>query len=92
MLSFFLCGYGLDMLIFTLVVPRLCRYVNDTSAYRVAIAYSLISTSKNAGIEPRIWMEDILTKIPDHRSDGIDLFELLPRQWLNSDLLFTNLN
>ena len=54
---------------------------NDASAYRAAIVYSLISTCKNAGIEPRIWMEDVLTKIPDYRRDGKDLSELLPRQW-----------
>lgn len=54
---------------------------NDASAYRAAIVYSLISTCKNAGIEPRIWMEDVLTKIPYYLRDGKDLSELLPRQW-----------
>lgn len=54
---------------------------NDASAYRAAIVYSLISTCKNAGIEPRIWMEDVLTKIPYYLRDGKDLSELLPRRW-----------
>lgn len=43
--------------------------------------YSLISTCKNAGIEPRIWMEDVLRKIPYYLRDGTDLSELLPRHW-----------
>ena len=54
---------------------------NDASAYRAAIVYSLISTCKNAGIEPRTWMEDVLKKIPYYLSDGKDLSELLPRHW-----------
>ena len=54
---------------------------NDASAYRAAIVYSLISTCKNAGIEPRTWMEDVLTKIPYYLRDGKDLSELLPRHW-----------
>ena len=46
---------------------------NDASAYRAAIVYSLISTCKNAGIDPRTWMEDVLKKIPYYLSDGKDL-------------------
>ena len=30
---------------------------NDASAYRAAIAYSLIATCKSAEVGPRIWME-----------------------------------
>lgn len=54
---------------------------NDASAYRAAIVYSLIGTCKNTGIEPRIWMEDVLTKIPYYLRDGKDLADLLPRKW-----------
>lgn len=54
---------------------------NDASAYRAAIVYSLISTCKNAGIEPRVWMEDVLKQIPYYLRDGRDLAELLPRAW-----------
>lgn len=54
---------------------------NDASAYRAAIVYSLIGTCKNAGVEPRVWMEDVLRKIPYYRRDGRDLSELLPRAW-----------
>lgn len=52
---------------------------NDASAYRAAIVYSLIGTCKNAGIEPRAWMEDVLKQIPYYLRDGRDLSELLPR-------------
>lgn len=54
---------------------------NDASAYRAAIVYSLIGTCKNADIDPRIWMEDVLKQIPYYRRDGRDLSDLLPRNW-----------
>lgn len=54
---------------------------NDASAYRAAVAYSLIATCKSAGVEPRIWMEDVLCKIPYYQRDNKDLGELLPRNW-----------
>lgn len=54
---------------------------NDASAFRAAIVYSLVGTCKNAGIEPRVWMEDVLRQIPYYKRDGRDLAELLPRAW-----------
>lgn len=54
---------------------------NDASAYRAAIVYSLISTCKAAGVEPRVWMENVLRQLPYYERDGRDLTELLPRQW-----------
>lgn len=54
---------------------------NDASAYRAAIVYSLIGTCRNAGVDPRIWMEDVLRQIPYYRRDGRDMSELLPRSW-----------
>ena len=54
---------------------------NDASAYRAAIVYSLIGSCKSAGIEPRIWMEDVLRKIPYYERDKKDMTELLPRNW-----------
>jgi len=56
---------------------------NDASAYRAAIVYSLIGTCKAAGIEPREWLEDVLTKIPYYLRDDRDMTELLPRTWAN---------
>ena len=54
---------------------------NDAAAYRAAIVYSLISTCKNAGVDPRVWMTDVLKQIPYYLRDNSDLSELLPRAW-----------
>ena len=43
--------------------------MTDASAYRAAIVYSLISTCKAANVDPRIWMEDVLRKIPYYQRD-----------------------
>ena len=48
---------------------------NDSSAYRAAIVYSLISTCKAADVDPRTWMEDVLRKIPYYQRDQRDLAE-----------------
>lgn len=60
---------------------------NDASAYRAAIVYSLIGTCKNACIEQRLWMEDVLKQIPYYQRDGRDLAELLPRAWSSRNQL-----
>ena len=57
---------------------------NDASAYRAAIAYSLIGTCKAAAVEPREWLEDVLKKIPYYLRDGRDMTGLLPRTWADS--------
>lgn len=57
---------------------------NDASAYRAAIVYSLIGTCKSAGVDPRVWMEDVLRKIPYYERDKKDMTELLPRNWVKS--------
>lgn len=54
---------------------------NDASAYRAAIVYSLIGTCRAAGVDPRTWMEDVLSKLPYWQRDGKDLAGLLPRAW-----------
>lgn len=46
---------------------------NDASAYQAAIVYFLIGTCRAAGINPRTWMEDILSKLPYRQRDGKDL-------------------
>ncbi len=56
---------------------------NDASAYRAAIVYSLIGTCKAAGIDPRVWKEDVLRKIPYYEKDKKDMTGLLPRNWAN---------
>lgn len=60
---------------------------NDASAYCAAIVYSLIGTCKNAGIEPLVWMGDVLKQIPYYLRDGRDLAELLPRAWASQNQL-----
>lgn len=57
---------------------------NDASAYRAAIVYSLIATCKSAEVDPRIWMEDVLSKIPYYERDEKNMEELLPRNWTKS--------
>ena len=54
---------------------------NDASAYRAAIVYSLIGTCKAAGVDPRVWMVDVLCKLPYYQRDGKDVTKLLPRAW-----------
>ncbi len=62
---------------------------NDASAYRAAIVYSLIGTCKAAGVDPRIWLEDVLKKLPYYERDGRNLDELLPRTWAKSNQTVT---
>ncbi|WP_211231527.1 transposase domain-containing protein [Bacteroides pyogenes] len=48
------------------------------------MVYSLIGTCKSAGVDPRVWMEDVLRKIPYYERDKKDMTELLPRNWVKS--------
>ena len=58
---------------------------NDASAYRAAIAYSLIATCKSVEVDSRIWMEDVLSKIPYYERDEKNMEELLPHNWAKSN-------
>lgn len=51
---------------------------NHEAAVRAAIAYSLFSSCKAAGIEPREWLEDILVRLPAYTGD---IGALLPCNW-----------
>ena len=51
---------------------------NHDAAVRAAIVYSLFSSCKAAGIEPREWLEDILIRLPSHKGS---ISELLPGSW-----------
>ncbi|WP_262501088.1 transposase domain-containing protein [Phocaeicola plebeius] len=57
---------------------------NNVSAYRAATIYSLIGTCKSTEVDYRIWMEDVLRKIPYYKRDKKDMTELLPRNWAKS--------
>ena len=51
---------------------------NHEAAVRGAIVYSLFSSCKAAGIEPRVWLEDILMRLPEYTGD---IGALLPCNW-----------
>lgn len=52
---------------------------NHQSAERTAIIYSLLGTCKICGINPTIWLTDVLNRIQDHSILKLD--ELLPHKW-----------
>ena len=54
---------------------------NDDAACRAAITYSLISSCKAVGIDPRTWMEDALKRLPEYELGKGDLSELLHGNW-----------
>ena len=51
---------------------------NHDAAVRAAIVYSLFSSCKAAGIETRVWLEDILVRLPGYKGH---LSCLLPGNW-----------
>ena len=51
---------------------------NHDAAIRAAIIYSLFSSCKAAGVDPRIWLEDVLVRLPGYKGD---LAGLLPSNW-----------
>ena len=48
-------------------------------AERIAVLYSLLGTCQIHEINPRVWLQDVLEKLPVHPIKAID--ELLPMQW-----------
>ena len=54
---------------------------NKAAAYRAAIVYSLISCCKSADVDPRVWLEDVLNRLPAYESGKKDVTELLPKYW-----------
>lgn len=46
---------------------------------RAAIIYSLLGTCKLQGIDPSLWLNDVLRRISKHDKDK--LAELLPQCW-----------
>lgn len=59
-----------------------CR--TDASAYRTAIMYSLLAACRNAGVDQRKWLIDVLSQIPQRLHDELDMSDLLPREWLKT--------
>jgi transposase len=55
---------------------------NHDAAENAAIMYSLFGCCKAAGVNPREWLTDVLSRIPEYNQDySRDLAELLPQNW-----------
>ena len=52
---------------------------SDRGGERAAAIYTLITTAKLNGINPRAWLADVLARIADHPAPR--LHELLPWHW-----------
>lgn len=49
------------------------------AAERTAIIYSLLGSCKMQGIDPYVWLKDILARLPEHPINKVK--ELLPHNW-----------
>lgn len=55
---------------------------NHDAAENAAIMYSLLGCCKSCDVNPRQWLTDVLTRIPEYNNDySRDLAELLPHNW-----------
>ena len=45
---------------------------SDEGGHRAAAVYSLITTCKLNDVDPRAWLADVLTRLPDHPAQRID--------------------
>jgi transposase len=55
---------------------------NHEAAENAAIMYSLLGCCKSCDVNPRVWLTDVLTRIPAYNNDySLDLAELLPHNW-----------
>ena len=58
---------------------------NHDAAENAAIMYSLFGCCKASDINPREWLTDVLTRIPEYNNNyDLDLAELLPHNWQKS--------
>ena len=57
---------------------------SDAGGRRAAAMYSLVESAKLNGINPQLYLADLLTRIADHPARRID--ELLPWNWQPADL------
>jgi len=57
---------------------------NHEAASRTAVIYSLLGTCKIWGVNPTLWLTDVLSRIQDHSSQRLD--ELLPDNWVPTGL------
>jgi len=55
---------------------------NHDAAENAAIMYSLFGCCKTSDVNPREWLTDVLTRIPEYNSNyDLDLADLLPHNW-----------
>lgn len=57
---------------------------NHEAAGRTAVIYSLLGTCKIWGVNPTLWLTDVLSRIQDHSVLRLD--ELLPDSWVPSTM------
>jgi transposase len=59
---------------------------NHDAAENAAIMYSLLGCCKASDVNPREWLTDVFTKIPQYnRNYDLDLADLLPHNWKKSN-------
>jgi hypothetical protein len=58
---------------------------SDRGGKAAATYYSLVETCKGAGINPTLYLAELLTKIPECKTQE-EALDLVPKQWLNKDL------
>ena len=54
---------------------------DDDAAQRAAVVYSLLATCKARGVDERIWLEDVLRRIPEYELGQKNFSDLLPGNW-----------
>jgi len=58
---------------------------NHDAAENAAIMYSLFGCCKASDVNPREWLTDVLTRIPEYNNNyDLDLADLLPHNWKES--------
>jgi len=57
---------------------------SEAAAKRAAILLSLVNTCKNLGIDPFVYLQDVIDRISTHPRSRVH--ELTPRQWLTARL------
>ncbi len=56
---------------------------NHQGARHAAMIYSFLGTCKKNGVNPREWLTDVLTRLPDCKTSQLE--DLLPHKWVKSE-------